>query len=53
MKLILDALPINGSKYIFVTHMLTVFKLFNNSADNVVMLKTGEDGVKYKLVPYN
>ena len=52
MKLILDALPINGSKYIFVTHMLTVFKLFGDGADNVVMLKTGEDGVKYKLVPF-
>lgn len=53
MKLILDALPINGSKYIFVTHMLTVFKLFGERADNVVMLKTGEDGVKYKLVPFH
>ena len=53
MKLILDALPINGTKYIFVTHMLTVFKLFGEGADNVVMLKTGEDGVKYKLVPFN
>ena len=53
MKLILDALPINGTKYVFVTHMLTVFKLFGESADNVVMLKTGEDGVKYKLVPYH
>lgn len=52
MKLILDALPINGSKYIFVTHMLTVFKLFGERADNVVMLKTGENGVKYKLVPF-
>lgn len=53
MKLILDALPINGSKYIFVTHMLTVFKLFREGADNAVMLKTGEGDKKYKLLPFS
>ncbi|MBR2460113.1 MAG: hypothetical protein IKB34_02625 [Clostridia bacterium] len=53
MKLILDALPINGTKYIFVTHMLTVFNLFGENAGNVLMLKTGEDGEKYKLVAFD
>lgn len=54
MKLILDALPLNGTKYIFVTHMLTVFKLFEETTpDAAVMLKTGEGEKKYKLVPFN
>ena len=52
MKLILDALPMNGSKYIFVTHMLTVFKLFGEDSAEAVMLKTGEDCEKYKLIPF-
>ena len=52
MKLILDALPLNGSKYIFVTHMLSVFKLFGENSNEAVMLKTGEDCEKYKLIPF-
>jgi len=53
MKLILDALPLNGTTYIFVTHMLSVFELFEDSSpDAAVMLKTGEGTEKYKLVPF-
>lgn len=53
MKLILDALPLTKTKYIFVTHMLSVFKLFEGSgANNAITLKTGENENKYKLIPF-
>lgn len=53
MKLILDALPLAKTKYIFVTHIISVFKAFGNERDRIVALCTGENGEKYKLVPFS
>ena len=53
IKAVLDALPILSVKFIFVTHMLSVFNLFDaDGAQSVNMLKTGENSEKYRLVPF-
>ena len=54
MKTVLDALPLASAKFIFVTHMLTVFELFGSEdSRRVTMLKTGEGEKKYSLIPFN
>ncbi len=52
MKLILDALPLAKTKYIFVTHMLSVFELFGGAEESIITLRTGEGDAKYKLLPF-
>lgn len=53
MKLILDALPLAAVKYIFVTHMLSVFELFEGTEEKIITLETGKGEDMYKLLPFD
>lgn len=49
MKTILDILPLLNIKYIFVTHMQTMFSICQD--ENILKLKAGEGKDKYKMIP--